>query len=167
MKGIHYQVKKDGSISIKELFQDAGCPCCMQIILYDIINGKHTLKKSCCLYYGSFDLSWPLKRTSARKQEKFSIIIIISAREWLNQEYCCFCQPAVVKTECLWREYRSPSNEHTCMYVCVCVLNSLVLAQFSELSENNLSQFKLHLEEQNRNQSVMVMCFCPLSIISH
>ncbi len=50
-------------------------------------------------------------------------------------------------------------NIHVCM--CVCVLNSLVLAQFSELSENNLSQFKLHLEEQNRNQGVinlMLMC---------
>ncbi len=39
-------------------------------------------------------------------------------------------------------------NIHVCMYVCVCVLNSLVLAQFSELSENNLYQFKLHLESK-------------------
>ncbi len=38
-------------------------------------------------------------------------------------------------------------NIHVCMYVCVCVLNSLVLAQFSEL-QNNLSQFKLHLESK-------------------
>ncbi len=46
------------------------------------------------------------------------------------------------------------------MYVCVCLLNSLVLAQFSEL-QNNLSQFKLQLEEQNRNQcDIILMLMC-------
>ena len=55
-------------------------------------------------------------------------------------------------------------NIHVCMYVCVCVLNSLVLAQFSELSENNLSQFKLHLEEQNRNQGVIILMLMCLVV---
>ncbi len=47
----------------------------------------------------------------------------------------------------------------------VCVLNSLVLAPaFSELSENNLSQFKLHLDEQNRNQGVIILMLVCLVV---